>query len=150
MKTVYGTEWFDEDGARFVIEVWMLNDIAMITFDTTGPDCINAATASSYTEAPLKETMAAAMVLLSRWRPERPLYDPFCGSGTIPIEAAMIGWNIAPGLRRTFNSEGWPLMPESCGSRPGKKHLIPSKTIFRFKSRAPISIHRARCRYGRC
>src|SRR5690606_10020349 len=59
------------------------------------------------TEAPLKETMAAAIVLLSRWRVERPLYDPFCGSGTIPIEAAMIGWNIAPGLRRSFPSEEW-------------------------------------------
>jgi len=50
--------------------------------------------------------------MLSRWQPERPLYDPFCGSGTILIEAAMIGWNIAPGLRRSFNSEGWPLVPD--------------------------------------
>ncbi|MFC5652737.1 class I SAM-dependent RNA methyltransferase [Paenibacillus solisilvae] len=112
MKTVYGTEWFPEDGARFVIEVWMLNDIAMITLDTTGPGLHKRGYRKLVTEAPLKETMAAAMVLLSRWQPERPLYDPFCGSGTIPIEAAMIGWNIAPGLRRTFNSEGWPLIPE--------------------------------------
>ena len=112
MKTVYGTEWFPEDGARFVIEVWMLNDMAMITLDTTGPGLHKRGYRKLVTEAPLKETMAAAMVLLSRWQPERPLYDPFCGSGTIPIEAAMIGWNIAPGLRRTFNSEGWPLIPE--------------------------------------
>ena len=113
MKTAYGTEWFPEDGARFVIEVWLLNDIAMITLDTTGPGLHKRGYRKLVTEAPIKETMAAAMVLLSRWRPERPLYDPFCGSGTIPIEAAMIGWNIAPGLRRTFNSERWPIVPEA-------------------------------------
>jgi putative N6-adenine-specific DNA methylase len=112
MKATYGTEWFPEDGARFVIEVSLLNDIALITLDTTGPGLHKRGYRKLVTEAPLKETMAAAMVLLSRWRPERPLYDPFCGSGTIPIEAAMIGWNIAPGLRRSFNSEGWPLVPE--------------------------------------
>lgn len=118
MKSVYGTEWFHEDnGMRFVIEVWLLNDIAMITLDTTGPGLHKRGYRKLVTEAPLKETMAAAMVLLSRWRPERPLYDPFCGSGTIPIEAAMIGWNIAPGLRRTFNSENWPMVPEELWER---------------------------------
>src|SRR5690606_35964910 len=61
-------------------------------------------------EAPLRETMAAALIQLSRWQPDRPLYDPFCGSGTILIEAAMIGWNIAPGLRRTFDSEHWDIV----------------------------------------
>ncbi|AZN42335.1 THUMP domain-containing class I SAM-dependent RNA methyltransferase [Paenibacillus albus] len=118
MKSVYGTEWFHEDnGMRFVIEVWLLNDVAMLTLDTTGPGLHKRGYRKLVTEAPLKETMAAAMVLLSRWRPERPLYDPFCGSGTIPIEAAMIGWNIAPGLRRTFNSEGWPMVPEELWER---------------------------------
>ncbi|REE80251.1 putative N6-adenine-specific DNA methylase [Paenibacillus taihuensis] len=118
MKSAYGTEWFHEDnGMRFVIEVWLLNDIAMITLDTTGPGLHKRGYRKLVTEAPLKETMAAAMVLLSRWRPERPLYDPFCGSGTIPIEAAMIGWNIAPGLRRTFNSESWPMVPEELWER---------------------------------
>ncbi|SDX39258.1 class I SAM-dependent RNA methyltransferase [Paenibacillus sp. CF384] len=113
MKSVYGTEWFHEDnGQRYVIEVWLLNDVAMLTLDTTGPGLHKRGYRKLVTEAPLKETMAAAMILLSRWRPERPLYDPFCGSGTIPIEAAMIGWNIAPGLRRTFNSEGWSIIPE--------------------------------------
>ncbi|RAP77822.1 THUMP domain-containing class I SAM-dependent RNA methyltransferase [Paenibacillus montanisoli] len=113
MKSSYGTEWFHEDnGQRFVIEVWLLNDNAMLTLDTTGPGLHKRGYRKLVTEAPLKETMAAAMVLLSRWRPERPLYDPFCGSGTIPIEAAMIGWNIAPGLRRTFNSESWPIISE--------------------------------------
>ncbi|OPA81098.1 RNA methyltransferase [Paenibacillus selenitireducens] len=112
MKMEYGTEWFHEDGPRYVIEVILLNDIALLTLDTTGPGLHKRGYRKVATEAPLKETMAAALVLLSRWNVERPLYDPFCGSGTIPIEAAMIGWNIAPGLRRTFNSEGWPVISE--------------------------------------
>jgi putative N6-adenine-specific DNA methylase len=110
MKLRYGTEWFPEDGPRYVIEVWLLNDRAMLTLDTTGPGLHKRGYRKLVTEAPLKETMAAAMIQLSRWRPHRPLYDPFCGSGTILVEAAMIGWNIAPGLRRTFNSEQWPII----------------------------------------
>ncbi|WP_159881368.1 THUMP domain-containing class I SAM-dependent RNA methyltransferase [Paenibacillus puerhi] len=112
MKQRYGTEWFRETGGRYVIEVSLLNDIATITLDTTGPGLHKRGYRKLVTEAPLKETMAAAMVLLSRWQPQQPLYDPFCGSGTIPIEAAMIGWNLAPGLRRSFNSESWPLIGE--------------------------------------
>ncbi|CAG7650568.1 class I SAM-dependent RNA methyltransferase [Paenibacillus allorhizosphaerae] len=112
MKQRYGTEWFRETGGRFVIEVALLNDVATLTLDTTGPGLHKRGYRKLVTEAPLKETMAAALVLLSRWQPERPLYDPFCGSGTIPIEAAMIGWNLAPGLRRSFNAEAWPLVPE--------------------------------------
>ncbi|MFC0328901.1 class I SAM-dependent RNA methyltransferase [Paenibacillus sepulcri] len=112
MKATYGTEWFHEDGAKYVIEVSLMNDMALITLDTTGPSLHKRGYRKLVTEAPLKETMAAAMVLLSRWRPDRPLYDPFCGSGTIPIEAAMIAWNIAPGLRRSFSSDQWPLIPE--------------------------------------
>lgn len=107
MKQRYHTEWFPEDGGRYVIEVSLLNDIATLTLDTTGPGLHKRGYRKLVTEAPLKETMAAAMILLSRWRAERPLYDPFCGSGTIPIEAAMIGWNIAPGIRRKFNAETW-------------------------------------------
>ncbi|WP_188989658.1 THUMP domain-containing class I SAM-dependent RNA methyltransferase [Paenibacillus nasutitermitis] len=112
MKATYGTEWFPEDGAKYVIEVSLMNDVALITLDTTGPSLHKRGYRKLVTEAPLKETMAAAIVLLSRWQPDRPLYDPFCGSGTIPIEAAMIGWNIAPGLRRSFNSDQWPIIPE--------------------------------------
>ncbi|WP_438447894.1 THUMP domain-containing class I SAM-dependent RNA methyltransferase [Gorillibacterium sp. sgz5001074] len=108
MKLRYKRDWFPEDGGRYVAEVWLLNDVATLTLDTTGAGLHKRGYRKLVTEAPLKETMAAAMVLLSRWRPERPLYDPFCGSGTIPIEAAMIGWNLAPGLRRSFNSETWP------------------------------------------
>lgn len=110
MKQRYSTEWFQEDGPRYVIEVALLSDIATITIDTTGPGLHKRGYRKLVTEAPLKETMAAAMVLLSRWRAERPLIDPFCGSGTIPIEAAMIAWNIAPGLRREFSAEAWPTL----------------------------------------
>jgi len=111
MKERYGTEWFPEDGGRYVIEVTLLNDRALLTLDTTGDGLHKRGYRRVSTEAPLRETLAAALVQLSRWRPDRPLYDPFCGSGTILIEAAMIGWNIAPGLRRSFNAEGWPLVP---------------------------------------
>ncbi|RAU91251.1 class I SAM-dependent RNA methyltransferase [Paenibacillus sp. YN15] len=108
MKERYHREWFPEDGARYVAEVSLLNDIATLTLDTTGPSLHKRGYRKLVTEAPLKETLAAAMILLSRWTPDRPLYDPFCGSGTIPVEAAMIGWNLAPGLRRSFPSEAWP------------------------------------------
>lgn len=111
MKERYGTEWFPEDGGRYVIEVTLMNDKAMLTLDTTGAGLHQRGYRKVATEAPIRETMAAALIHLSRWQPERPLYDPFCGSGTILIEAAMIAWNIAPGLRRSFNSEGWPLVP---------------------------------------
>ncbi|WP_042162893.1 THUMP domain-containing class I SAM-dependent RNA methyltransferase [Paenibacillus gorillae] len=112
MNSRYGTEWFHEDGGKYVIEVTLMNDHAMLTLDTTGAGLHQRGYRKVSTEAPLRETMAASLVQLSRWQPDRPLYDPFCGSGTILIEAAMIGWNIAPGLRRSFNSEGWPLVPD--------------------------------------
>ncbi|AQR78010.1 class I SAM-dependent RNA methyltransferase [Paenibacillus larvae] len=117
MKQQYRTEWFPETGARYVIEVSLLKDVATLTLDTTGAGLHKRGYRKLVTEAPLKETMAAAMVLLSRWRAERPLYDPFCGSGTIPIEAAMIGWNIAPGLRRSFTSEAWEAVPAKLWDR---------------------------------
>jgi putative N6-adenine-specific DNA methylase len=110
MKERYHTEWFPEDGGRYVIEVSLLNDRAMLTLDTTGPSLHKRGYRKLVTEAPLKETMAAAIIQLSRWRPHRPLYDPFCGSGTFAVEAALIGWNIAPGLRRSFNGEAWPII----------------------------------------
>ncbi|WP_373230025.1 class I SAM-dependent RNA methyltransferase [Cohnella sp.] len=116
MKQRHNTEWFPETGARFVAEVTLLNDIATLTLDTTGAGLHKRGYRMETTEAPLRESLAAAMILLSRWRPERPLYDPFCGSGTILIEAALIGWNIAPGLRRRFNAEEWPNVTQSMWS----------------------------------
>ncbi|GIP33813.1 RNA methyltransferase [Paenibacillus sp. J2TS4] len=113
MKQRHRKEWFEETGPRFVIEVSLLNDVATLTIDTTGPSLHKRGYRKLVTEAPLKETLAAAMILLSRWKPERPLYDPFCGSGTIPVEAALLGWNIAPGIRRSFPSEHWPSLPDN-------------------------------------
>lgn len=112
MKLSYHTEWFPENGPRYVIEIILLNDKALLTLDTTGPALHKRGYRKQATEAPLKETLAAALIQLSRWNPSRPFYDPCCGSGTLPIEAAMIGWNVAPGLRRSFSSENWPIIPE--------------------------------------
>lgn len=114
LKESYRTEWFQENGPRYVIEIILLNDMALLTLDTTGPALHKRGYRKVATEAPLKETMAAALILLSRWNqnPSRPFYDPCCGSGTLPIEAALIAWNIAPGLRRSFNAESWPEIPE--------------------------------------
>lgn len=114
LKQQYHIEWFEETGPLYRIEVSLLNDIATITLDTTGAGLHKRGYRKQLTgKAPLKETMAAALVQLSRWNPERPLYDPFCGSGTLLIEAAMIGWNVAPGLRRSFSSEAWSVIDES-------------------------------------
>lgn len=112
LKQSYRTDWFQENGARYVIEVNLHKDVALLTLDTTGPALHKRGYRKLVTEAPIKETMAAAMLQLSRWSVSRPLYDPFCGSGTILIEAAMMGWNIAPGLRRSFPSEHWRIIPE--------------------------------------
>ncbi|MCL9663177.1 class I SAM-dependent RNA methyltransferase [Paenibacillus hunanensis] len=112
LKQTYNTEWFPEDGALYAVDVSLMDDVALITMDTTGPSLHKRGYRKNATEAPLKETLAAALILLSRWGPHRPLYDPFCGSGTLLIEAAMIGWNIAPGLRRTFPSEGWSIISD--------------------------------------
>lgn len=109
LKTKYkNVDWFSKSGAKFTIEVGMLKDIATLTMDTSGEGLHKRGYRDRAGDAPIKETLAAAMVLLSFWNKDRPLFDPFCGSGTIPIEAAMIGKNIAPGLDRKFASEGWP------------------------------------------
>ena len=113
LRRQYRKEWFPETGPRYTIDVSLMNDMATVGLDTTGPGLNNRGYRKLAAAAPLKETLAAAMVLMSRWTPDRPLYDPFCGTGTILIEAAMIGWNIAPGLRRTFPSERWHRVPEA-------------------------------------
>ncbi len=112
MKKNYGVEWFKEDGPLYKIEVSMLKDIATLTIDTSGPGLHKRGYRSGGSEAPLKETLAAALVLIARWQPDIALIDPLCGSGTIPIEAALIGQNIAPGMNRTFVSEQWPTIPK--------------------------------------
>ncbi|HZK33799.1 MAG TPA: class I SAM-dependent RNA methyltransferase [Bacillota bacterium] len=111
LKQKYKVNWFEEDGPRYTIEVGLLKDIATLTIDTSGVGLHKRGYRQRAGGAPLKETLAAAMVDLSFWNRERQLLDPYCGSGTIPIEAAMIGLNMAPGLKRSFASEDWPLIP---------------------------------------
>lgn len=108
LKTKYDVEWFQKTGAKYTIEVSLLKDIATLTIDTSGEGLHKRGYRDRAGDAPIKETLAAAMILLSYWNKDRVLLDPFCGSGTIPIEAAMIGRNIAPGLDRSFASEEWP------------------------------------------
>lgn len=104
--------WFEENGPLFKIEVALLKDVATITLDTSGVGLHKRGYRVSQGEAPLKETLAAALVMLTNWHPDRPFVDPFCGSGTIAIEAAMIGQNIAPGFNREFVSEQWSWIPD--------------------------------------
>ena len=111
LKAAYGVEWFAENGPKYSLEIALLDDQATLTIDTTGPGLHKRGYRPLTGNAPLKETMAAAMVMLSVWRQDRPLIDPFCGSGTIPIEAALIGRNLAPGLGRAFAAEAWPRLP---------------------------------------
>ncbi|MFC4767057.1 THUMP domain-containing class I SAM-dependent RNA methyltransferase [Effusibacillus consociatus] len=113
MKQSYGIERFAETGPLFSIEVALRNDIATLTIDTSGAGLHKRGYRTLSVEAPIKETLAAGIILLSRWKPDRILADPCCGSGTIPIEAALIGRNIAPGLRRSFAAEAWPTLPEN-------------------------------------
>lgn len=96
-----------ETGALYKVEVALLNDIATLTVDTSGAGLHKRGYRVGQGEAPLKETLAAGLILLTNWRPDAPFIDPFCGSGTIPIEAALIGQNIAPGFNRSFVSEEW-------------------------------------------
>lgn len=108
LKTKYDVSWFEKTGAKYTVEVALLKDVATLTIDTSGEGLHKRGYRDRQGDAPIKETLAAAMVLLSFWNKERVLFDPFCGSGTIPIEAAMIGRNMAPGLDRNFASEEWP------------------------------------------
>lgn len=112
MKKYYKrSSWFEENGALYRIEIALLKDIATITIDTSGQGLHKRGYRIDQGEAPLKETLAAALVLLTNWNPDKPFLDPFSGSGTIPIEAALIGQNIAPGFNREFASESWSWIP---------------------------------------
>lgn len=113
LKSEYKLDWFPEDGPLMKIEVALLKDVVTLTIDTTGPGLHQRGYRAQATGAPLKETLAAALVTLAKWYPDIAFIDPFCGSGTIPIEAALMAHNIAPGLERDFASETWPwIAPE--------------------------------------
>lgn len=109
----YGAEWLPETGALHTIEVSIFKDVALLAIDTSGDGLHKRGYRQEAGEAPLKETMAAALVQYSFWHPERRLIDPFCGAGTILIEAALIGRNIAPGLQRHFAAEAWSIIPQA-------------------------------------
>ena len=100
LKRTHRVELLPETGAVFKIEVAILDDQVALTIDTTGPSLHKRGYRQRAAAAPLKETLAAALVMLSFWNPERPLIDPFCGSGTILTEAALLGRNLAPGCNR--------------------------------------------------
>lgn len=102
-----------EDGPEYTVEISLLKDEATITLDTTGHGLHRRGYRLMNVSVPLRETLASALVQLSVWKPGRPLIDPFCASGTIPIEAAMIGRNIPPGLNRVFASQSWPIFNPS-------------------------------------
>jgi putative N6-adenine-specific DNA methylase len=106
-KAYKRTSWLDETGPLYKIEIALHKDTASITLDTSGQGLHKRGYRIGQGEAPLKETLAAALIKLTTWNPDRPFLDPFCGSGTIPIEAALIGQNIAPGFNREFLSENW-------------------------------------------
>ena len=101
------TNWLEESGPFFRIEIALLKDVATLTIDASGSGLHKRGYRVGQGEAPIKETLAATLIKLTNWTPDRPFVDPFCGSGTIPIEAALIGQNIAPGFNRGFASEEW-------------------------------------------
>lgn len=108
LKQKYSTDWLEETGSEFTVQVSLLKDIAQLTLDTTGSGLHKRGYRTDVGEAPIRETLAAALVLLSSWNKDKILVDPMCGSGTILIEAAMIARNIAPGFKKEFASEHWP------------------------------------------
>ncbi|MCR1898975.1 class I SAM-dependent RNA methyltransferase [Irregularibacter muris] len=112
LKEKHKIQWFEESGAEYPIQVAILKDVVTLLIDTSGEGLHKRGYRAHGNEAPIKETLAAALILLSRWKPSRELADPLCGSGTILIEAAMIGRNIAPGLQRHFVSESWNRVPK--------------------------------------
>ena len=114
LKVKYAVNWFEEDGNSYPIRVSLMKDVVTISLDTSGDSLHKRGYRPAAGKAPISETLAAALIMLTPWKSDRILIDPFCGSGTFPIEAAMIGANIAPGMNREFTAEAW-------------KHLLPMK-----------------------
>lgn len=112
LKSKYNVNWFAEVSPEIPIEVSILKDRATLSLDTSGKGLHKRGYRTLGTDSPLRETLSAGMVLLSYWNKDRTFVDPFCGSGTIAIEAAMIGRNIAPGIKRDFLAEKWPAISQ--------------------------------------
>ena len=107
LKEHYRIGWFEEDGDSYPIRVTIMKDIVTIALDTSGDSLHKRGYRPAAGKAPISETLAAALIMLTPWKSDRILVDPFCGSGTFPIEAAMIAANIAPGMNRDFTAEEW-------------------------------------------
>lgn len=114
LKGIYHTGWFQEDGESFPLRVFLMKDAVTVGLDTTGESLHKRGYRKLTAKAPIAENLAAALIMLTPWKGDRILVDPFCGSGTIPIEAAMMAANMAPGMNREFLAEDW-------------KHIIPRK-----------------------
>lgn len=117
LKEHYGISWFEESGESFPVRVFLYKDEVTVGLDTTGESLHKRGYRKLVAKAPIAENLAAALIMLTPWNKDRILVDPFCGSGTFPIEAAMMAANIAPGMNREFRAFTW-------------KHLIPSKMWY--------------------
>lgn len=115
MKGAYGITWFPKDGASYPLRVFLYKDVVTVAMDTSGDSLHKRGYRTLTSKAPITETLAAALLMLTPWKPDRILVDPFCGSGTFPIEAAMMAANMAPGMNREFLAEEWKnLIPKKC------------------------------------
>lgn len=121
LQTKYPVEYFKKDGAEYTIQVSLLKNNVTLTINSSGPSLHKRGYRHGQVIAPLKETMASALIMLSYWNRDRVLLDPCCGSGTIPIEAAMIARNISPGLSRKFAAEQWDVMDNNIWKRARKE-----------------------------
>lgn len=107
LREIYHVEWFQESGASFPIRVFLMKDEVTVALDTTGESLHKRGYRKLTARAPIAENLAAALIMLTPWKKDRILVDPFCGSGTFPIEAALMAANIAPGMNRTFTAMSW-------------------------------------------
>lgn len=107
LKSCYHISWFEESGASYPVRVFLMKDIVTVGIDTSGISLHKRGYRQLSSKAPITETLAAALIMLTPWKKDRILVDPFCGSGTFPIEAAMMAANIAPGMNRSFTAEEW-------------------------------------------
>ncbi len=115
LQDKYHIEWFKEDGAPYPVRVFLMKDIVTVGIDTSGTSLHKRGYREVSGKAPITETLAAALIMLTPWNRDRILVDPFCGSGTFPIEAAMMAAHIAPGMNRSFTAEEWTgLVPKKC------------------------------------
>lgn len=125
----YHISWFTEDGASYPIRISIMKDVVTVGLDTSGESLHKRGYRKMTARAPVTETLAAALISLTPWKKDRLLIDPFCGSGTIPIEAALIGLNIAPGLKREFEAMAW-------------DNLVPKEAFVKAKDKAQALIDR--------